>query len=306
MSERITVIRAPRDRDHAYFAISRALAQDTRLSYEARGVLAYLLSKPSDWEAQVPDLMREGHTGRERMYRILRELREAGYIHRERTRLANGTFEWGPYRVFEVPHAENPHMDGGQHKAEQPHAENPHMDNPYTENPHMDLGDLARQDAKQPYTGLPYTENQHILHIREDTNKREKKREGAQAPTPAPAPAAASLNGKKPTTDPNQTHPASLVYLEVTGYRPERASAARIAQCIPREPQALEVWRTVVETWITSGSRRGNVDGMIDRYNAKGITNAAQKHNHGQRDQRRAQPSADRAPVRAFDLEHDI
>ena len=275
MSDRITVIRAPRDSTHAYFAISRALAQDSRLTFEARGVLAYLLSKPGDWEIKVTDLQREGNTGRDRTYRILRELRDAGYLHRDCERKDDGTFVWGPYRLYEVPLPENPDMDAPQQEATRPLPENPDMDapytaHPYTENQEMDKTSIPHQKATQPYPGYPYTENQEILHNRESTDQRIlQKREGAQAP--APAAAAQSIPpGKKPTSDPNQTHPASLIYLELTGYRPAKVNAQRIAQTVTRDEPSLDRWRAVLEAWVSRGNRQHNVDGMLDWY-AHGI-----------------------------------
>ncbi|HEX2907438.1 MAG TPA: hypothetical protein VHO69_11290 [Phototrophicaceae bacterium] len=72
------IIRCTRSSDIPYFMLSRALAQDRSLSFEARGVMAYLLSKPDDWRIQPSDLEQE--CGKNRVYRILKELRDAGYI----------------------------------------------------------------------------------------------------------------------------------------------------------------------------------------------------------------------------------
>ena len=58
-----TIIRAPRSAEHPYFACRRAPAQDEALSWEARGVLWYLLSKPDDWIILESDLMRGGDQG---------------------------------------------------------------------------------------------------------------------------------------------------------------------------------------------------------------------------------------------------
>ncbi len=267
MSDRITVIRAPRDSTHAYFAISRALAQDSRLSFEARGVLAYLLSKPGDWEVRIPDLQREGTTGRDRVYRILRELRDAGYLQRDQQRQDDGTFVWGPYRIHEAPLPENTDMDTPQQHAAQPLPENPDLVSPDTENQEVDKTAIPHQEATQPFTDYPDTENPHVIHNRESTDQRVlQKREGAGAQAPAPAPADSLPPGKQPTSDPNQTHPASLIYLQITGYRPARASAALITTAIPRDQTCLDRWRQVVEAWVTGGNRYANVKGMLDWY----------------------------------------
>lgn len=92
-----------------YFAVSRKTAQDSRLSFEARGVLFYLLSKCDTWELRVEDLRREGNIGRDKVYRILRELTAAGYLRRDKTKNPEtGQWVWGDYLVYETPYPENP------------------------------------------------------------------------------------------------------------------------------------------------------------------------------------------------------
>jgi DNA-binding IclR family transcriptional regulator len=56
------------------------LAQDTRLSFEARGAMLYILSMGEGARFTPADLMREGKLGRNRAYRLLKQLRTAGYI----------------------------------------------------------------------------------------------------------------------------------------------------------------------------------------------------------------------------------
>lgn len=100
-----------------YFAVSRKTAQDSRLSFEARGILFYLLSKCDTWEVRVEDLKREGGIGRDKVYRILRELTAAGYLRRDRiNNPKTGQWAWGDYLVYEVscpekPYTENPYTE---------------------------------------------------------------------------------------------------------------------------------------------------------------------------------------------------
>lgn len=157
MSDRINVIRAPRDSEHTYLAISRALAQDRRLSFEARGVLTYLLSKPSDWIVRVQDLQKEGDCGRDRIYRILKELKEAGYLHRDQEHLSNGTFAWGPYRVYEQPFTEKPDMATPQQEAAQPFTEKPYTGKPDTVKPYTENTDtyIKEKSTKERFIQTP-------------------------------------------------------------------------------------------------------------------------------------------------------
>jgi len=77
-----------------YAMIRNEVLTDKRLSWEARGVLAYLLSKPNHWIVRNADLLAAGNAGRKKMRRILQELKDAGYMHRERERQPDGTFAW--------------------------------------------------------------------------------------------------------------------------------------------------------------------------------------------------------------------
>lgn len=100
-----TIYRAPHSAERPYFSISRASAQDRTLSFEARGLLLYLLSKPDDWEVQENDLKQQ--CGRDKVRGIVRELEEHGYLEREATRvvLPSGKTRFGPvfFRVHETP-----------------------------------------------------------------------------------------------------------------------------------------------------------------------------------------------------------
>lgn len=95
-----TIIRI--QHDQKYFAVSNALFNDSQLSFEARGVMGYLLSKPNGWKARVSDLIAQSPAGRHVVQRILKELEKFGYLHREKVRKENGQFTWVS-TVYESP-----------------------------------------------------------------------------------------------------------------------------------------------------------------------------------------------------------
>lgn len=108
MTEKTVYIRrAKHSADNPYFLHLRALAQDRSLSWEARGVMGYILSKPDDWKVQPKDLEQE--CARQKVYSILKELKAAGYIVQEQRQGKNGRFEPGDYIVYEQPCDEKPH-----------------------------------------------------------------------------------------------------------------------------------------------------------------------------------------------------
>lgn len=80
------IMRAKHDKSNAFFVASRAMFQDERLSWAARGVLGYLLSKPDNWETRTADLVRQSPGGRRLVAHVLRELKAYGYMERIRVR----------------------------------------------------------------------------------------------------------------------------------------------------------------------------------------------------------------------------
>lgn len=104
-----SVIRVHHDENNPYFIMIRSSAQDSRLSFDARGVLTYLLSKPNDWQVSPADIQREGDIGREKCAGILNQLEEYGYIIVERnTKNHDGTFSGNRYTVYEKPYTVQP------------------------------------------------------------------------------------------------------------------------------------------------------------------------------------------------------
>lgn len=102
-SGNIRIVRAKHGIETPYFMHRRETAQDSRLSFSARGVLAYLLSKPDDWIVDRDDLMKEGDIGRDKMNNIIAELKKHGYLKRERLRDAEGKWTGSAYIVYEDP-----------------------------------------------------------------------------------------------------------------------------------------------------------------------------------------------------------
>ena len=90
-------------KDSKYFAASNEPFNDERLSWEARGVMGYLLSKPDNWQVMFNDLVNNGPAGEKMIRRILKELQEYGYLKRKKSRQPDGRFVWVS-TVYETPH----------------------------------------------------------------------------------------------------------------------------------------------------------------------------------------------------------
>lgn len=106
MGTKARIFRAPKGVDRPYFSMRRETAQDQTLTWEARGMLSFFLSLQDGFEITIDDLMQQ--CGRDKAYRIIKELRKAHYIERDRIRKEDGTFTWGDYQVYERPHTEKP------------------------------------------------------------------------------------------------------------------------------------------------------------------------------------------------------
>lgn len=81
-----------------YTVLPTATLEDARLSFRARGILAYLLAKPDSWKVAADRISKAGKEGIEAVRTALRELRDAGYYRVVTERLADGTF----HRITEV------------------------------------------------------------------------------------------------------------------------------------------------------------------------------------------------------------
>lgn len=63
-----------------YKAMNRTAAEDTKLSWKAKGVMFYFLSKPDNWEGHMYDLLKNGIGGRKSLQSAINELKVNNYI----------------------------------------------------------------------------------------------------------------------------------------------------------------------------------------------------------------------------------
>ncbi len=100
----MTTIRVKKD--ERYFTASNEPFQDKRMSWETRGLIGYLLTKPNNWQVRIEDLIKQGPAGITKLRRMLAEARLYGYMNRIRVTLDHGVFDWIT-EVFESP-SQNP------------------------------------------------------------------------------------------------------------------------------------------------------------------------------------------------------
>lgn len=94
--------RGPRQADH-FTILQNAVLNDERLSFRARGILVFLLSKPADWRTRSESIAAMSpREGREAVRTAMRELEEYGYLVREKFQDERG--RWHTIQtIYETP-----------------------------------------------------------------------------------------------------------------------------------------------------------------------------------------------------------
>lgn len=85
-----SIFRTPKGVNARFARIDNSVSNDERLSFRARGVAAYLLSKPDNWVFSARTLASSGTEGVDAIERAIREMITHGYITRIRNRDASG------------------------------------------------------------------------------------------------------------------------------------------------------------------------------------------------------------------------
>ncbi|MDR0525032.1 MAG: hypothetical protein LBG90_04085 [Spirochaetaceae bacterium] len=89
-----------RKHENDYTILSNGMLQDAGVSFAARGLLAYMLSLPADWNVYEKELQRHTTDGRTAIHTAMRELMQAGYV------CKTGARERVRYYVDEYPHTQ--------------------------------------------------------------------------------------------------------------------------------------------------------------------------------------------------------
>ena len=97
------IVRLDRRSNRPFAQIDVAGLVDKSLSFRSKGLLAYLLSRPPEWETRVETLSSISTEGEKAIYSSINELIDAGYVTRKQVRRMDGT--WAPvdYWFFEKP-----------------------------------------------------------------------------------------------------------------------------------------------------------------------------------------------------------
>ncbi|KAA4890507.1 helix-turn-helix domain-containing protein [Bacteroides fragilis] len=98
--------------DSHFTILSNEVLRDSRLSYKARGLLAYMLSFSEDWIFYTKKLTNDSEKdGRESVNTGIKELIKYGYLIKEQKRNSDGRFDTVEWVLFETPQTGFPVTD---------------------------------------------------------------------------------------------------------------------------------------------------------------------------------------------------
>ena len=100
------IIRIQKKRS-SFVTMDKGFLENNNLSYKAKGILAYLLSKPDNWKVIVGDLINHSKDGKAAVYSGLQELKKQGYYRKIPIRNVTGQriSHWESV-IFECPEDE--------------------------------------------------------------------------------------------------------------------------------------------------------------------------------------------------------
>ncbi len=161
MSENKTVFRRAKDRDNPFVMIDKTIGENRDLSWKAKGIMLYLLSRPNDWIVRMTDLERRSTDGVHSVRSGIAELLKAGYMTRHMIRGPDGIISEHEIIVHEIPVPEADRtlpktykkrvapqtpLSGFQHVVN-PHVVKPQVDNRMYTNTDLTNKDLTNIEA---------------------------------------------------------------------------------------------------------------------------------------------------------------
>ena len=159
-------------KENKYVTIHNEFFEIATLSFGAKGLLAYLISKPADWKIRKTDLIKKSTGGQTQIDGYLLELMAHGFMNWYVVKDENNQIKEWVYEVYEMPYL-NPKKDEcikeGQRRIENKKAKTkaknakkkPQSDNPIVEN---------KPQSDNPTVDNPTVDN-HPFTNKENTKK---------------------------------------------------------------------------------------------------------------------------------------
>jgi hypothetical protein len=142
--------------NNQYTKCSNTILQDSRLSYEAIGIFAYLWSKNDDWDVIVRHLQKRNNTTEYLVRKALRELRDCGYMKWNRIQSGCEYFM----------------DDDGLFNVDSQHDDSQHDDSQHDDSQHDDSQHDDSQHVDSQHVDSQHDDSQHDIYIqKKDSNK---------------------------------------------------------------------------------------------------------------------------------------
>ena len=129
---------------------------DESISWKAKGILLYMLSRPSNWRYNAKEIAKNSKDGLDSVYSGLKELVKERYVSRKKN--ADGTIN---YYIFEDKSENNirdyqdkEEIEEKENEEKEPDTENPNLDNPNLEKP-----DMENPNQENPNLDFPHYNN---------------------------------------------------------------------------------------------------------------------------------------------------
>ena len=133
-------------RRKGFIVLYREAAQDVRLTLEARGLLALMVSLPENWEYTVSGLAVKAGCGKDKVRRLLKELQAVGYLVREQSHDRGGKFAGNVYILQD----EAPPLSGNTDNGENRQRSEPSTEKPLTDSAAQKNKEEKKKDLKEP------------------------------------------------------------------------------------------------------------------------------------------------------------
>jgi hypothetical protein len=170
----MSVIRIKKARDKPYVILDITALNDARLSFRAKGLHTYLMSRPDNWQVHIEQLEKQSpREARDAIRGAMQELETCGYIRRQRVRGAKGRMMGWDTTIYETPllaklDAEDQRLGGEAIGIET--GDSPITDYPTSVQPTLDQPTSGGPTSVQPSSANPQLIINDSTQYGEETN----------------------------------------------------------------------------------------------------------------------------------------
>jgi len=152
--------------ENRYGIIPNSVLSNKELSFKAKGIYAYIQSKPENWDFAVSRIAYDSKDGRDGISSGIKELEDVWYLTRKKFKNEKGQWDI-EYTLYDKPVTENPAREEEETVTDNPATENPSTENPETNKKRNTKKEISKQeyfeDHKLNDTYLEFIEHRKQL-----------------------------------------------------------------------------------------------------------------------------------------------